>query len=89
MTTGSQKTDVNICGIHFDFLDNGVLSFQECEAKIDKRIQKYKHLPLTLHGKVVICNAIKFPLLFCENIHKRFFIHFYGAKGYLSQSLER
>ena len=87
-----QKTDVKICGIRFDFLNNGVLSFQECEAKIDKRIQKYKHLPLTLHGKVLICNTMLFPLLFyaaatylpaksfCENINKRVFFLYMGRR---------
>ena len=85
-----QRTDIKICGIRFDFQNNGVLSFQECEAKIDKRIQKYKHLPLTLHGKVLICNTMLFPLLFyaaatylpaksfCENINKRVFSFIWG-----------
>ena len=102
-TTVSEKTDDNICGIHVDFLNNRVLSFQECEAKIDKRIQKYKHVPLTLHGKDVICNAMLFPLLFYaaatylpaksffENINKRvlFFIWGEGKSQLISRKVIR
>ena len=95
-----QRTNVKIFGIHFDFQNNGVLSFKECEPKIDKRIQKYKHLPLTLHGKVLICNTMLFPLLFYAAAHTclqnhsvrtsiRGFFPLYGEKGNLSQSPER
>ena len=89
-STTYRKEDVKICGIRFNFENDGSLTFRDCESKMEKRIEKYKHLPLSLHGKVLICNTLLFPLLFyvsatylptkkfCDRVNKKIFSFIWG-----------
>ena len=89
-STVYRREDVKICGVRFDFENEGSLSFRDCQVKIEKRIEKYKHLPLTLHGKVLVCNTLLFPLLFyvsatylpsktfCDKLKKKIFSFIWG-----------
>ena len=57
---------------------------------MEKRIEKYKHFPLSLHGKVLICNTLLFPHLFyvsatylptkkfCDRVNKKIFSFIWG-----------
>ena len=44
-STTYRKEDVEICGIRFNFKNDRFLIFRDCESKMEKRIEKYKHLP--------------------------------------------
>ena len=66
------QDEIKICGIQFNASNDGKSTFQECETKITSRIEKFKHLTLTLRGKVLICNTMLFPVLFYACILNHF-----------------